>query len=84
MWVVVGYAAAMLAGVAVRRSLEGGWRKVRKEDPPRQPASPETTWTEALLWSALTGMAVGVARVIARRGAASGWRRATGRWPENL
>lgn len=78
-WTAVSAGTAALAGVLARKSLEQGWRRVAGREPPRNPASSDTPWREALVWGGLTGLGVGVARVAARRGAASGWRRIVGR-----
>ena len=77
-------AAAVFAGIAVRKLLTAGWTKARKSAPPANPAAPETTWPEALAWTAATGIAVGIARLVATRGAAAGWRKATGVLPPGL
>lgn len=83
-WKVVGAAAAFAAAAATRSLLESGWRRARRADPPANPESPSTGWGEALTWAALTGMAVGIARMVAARSAAASWQRATGELPPGL
>jgi len=83
-WKVGATAAAVFAGIAVRKLLTAGWTKARRSAPPANPAAPETTWPEALAWTAATGIAVGIARLVATRGAAAGWRKATGVLPPGL
>lgn len=75
---------AVLAGIVVRKLLITGWRKTRHSDPPANPAAAGTGWPDALAWTAATGVAVGVARLVAERGAAEGWRRMTGALPPGL
>ena len=83
-WRALGLVAAVLAASVTRKALDSAYKSVRGSDPPANPASPETTWGEAVMWAALTGVAIAVARMVAARGAAAGWRRATGSLPPGL
>jgi len=78
---LVGAGSAMVAGAAMSGLIEGGWRAVRREEPPIDPESAATSWGKAVAWTALTGVLVSVAQLAARRGAAAGWKRVTGRRP---
>ena len=78
---LVGAGSAMAAGAAMSGLIEGGWRAVRREEPPVDPESSTTSWGKAAVWTALTGVLVSVAQMAARRGAAAGWKRVTGRRP---
>ena len=80
-WMLVGAGSAMAAGAAMSGLIEGGWRAVRHEEPPIDPESSTTSWGKAMAWTALTGVLVSVAQLAARRGAAAGWQRVTGRRP---
>lgn len=84
MWKVVGTGAAVLGATLARNALTAGWRRATDEDPPANPASPTTNWGEAVTWAAITGLVIGVARMIATRGAAEQWRRRTGSLPPGL
>ncbi len=77
-WKVVAGIAGAAAAVIVTKVLNLVWAKARPDPPPENPADPETGWGEALLWTAATGIGMGVARMIAQRGAAMGWQKATG------
>ena len=83
-WKLAAGGAAVVAGIAVRNVLMATWRAVMKNEPPNNPADPATSWGEALAWTAVTGLAVGIARMVASRGAAAGWQRATGSLPPGL
>lgn len=83
-WKVVGLAFAIPAGIAARKALDAAWKKARKSDPPANPATPGTTWTEALLWAAVSGVAYAAARLVAARGAAAAWRSLTGSLPPGI
>jgi hypothetical protein len=65
----------------VKRALDAGWRAATSEDPPDKPESLKIGWKEALLWTAVSAVVVGVAELTARRGAALGWRQVTGKRP---
>ena len=83
-WKIVAGLSGLLAGLAARRVLMLGWRTFRDNDPPSNPASMRTTWAEAIAWSIASGVTLGVARLIAQRGAAEAWRAATGTYPEDM
>ena len=80
-WMLVGAGSAMAAGAAATGLIEGGWRTIRDEEPPIDPDASTTSWGKAVAWSAITGVLVSVAQLAARRGAAAGWTRVTGRKP---
>lgn len=64
--------------------LAGAWRKTRHEEPPENPASPSTTWSDALAWAAVSGIGLGVARLVAQRGAAAAWQASTETLPAQV
>jgi hypothetical protein len=84
MWKLAATGAAVVAGVAVRSALMSLWRAVMKNEPPNNPADPATGWGEAIAWTAATGLAVGVARMLGTRGAAAGWQKYMGTLPPGL
>lgn len=83
-WRVMGGLAAVLAGVAVRRALMGGWKLVTGNAPPANPENPSTAWREAAGWAIASGVAVGLARLLAARKAAEYYRRSTGHLPPGM
>ena len=83
-WKVVGLTAGLAAAAATRAALTAAWRTTKHDDPPANPAAPGTSWGEGLTWAASTGVALGVARLVAQRGAAAGWQAATGSLPPGL
>jgi hypothetical protein len=80
-WTLAAGGAAVAGAIAARKVLRLGWRIFVQTDPPDNPADPTVSWQEALVWTALTGAVVGVARLLAQRAASSGWERATGHSP---
>jgi hypothetical protein len=83
-WKLVGLGSGLAAAMVTRKALTAAWRGAKKEDPPANPASPSTSWPEAVVWATATGVALGVARLVAQRGAAAGWKAATGSLPPGL
>jgi hypothetical protein len=78
---LVGAGSAMAAGAAMSGLIEGGWRAIRDEEPPVDPDASTTSWSKAVAWATITGVLVSVAQLAARRGAAAGWTRVTGKKP---
>jgi hypothetical protein len=83
-WRAIGMASGLAAGAVVRKALTAGWQRTQGTDPPANPASPRTTWAEALGWAAASGVTLAVARLVAQRGAAEAWRASTGSYPPGL
>ncbi len=78
----------IVTGVVTRKIsmvvLDKVWRKTKKTEPPADPASPGTPWVEALTWAAASGVAVGVGRLVATKGAATAKLKLTGQVPEGM
>lgn len=83
-WMIVGTFSALGAGVLAQMLVGRGWRRYTGKAPPKNPAGAETSWLEALLWTAVIGLVGGVARLVARRAAASVWRLRTGAYPPGM
>ena len=83
-WKVTATASSLLAARLTAKAVTSGWKKVKRSDPPANPAAPSTGWGEAVGWAAASGVAVALARLAARRGAAGAWRKATGHLPPGL
>jgi hypothetical protein len=75
------YAAAMGASALASRGANQGWKMVRREHPPLNPASRKTSWKAALTFAAITGAVGAVAGVASRRAVAGAWRAKVGRLP---
>lgn len=66
-WLVVSGLAAAAASFLTRIVLKRGWNATTGEDPPLNPASRETAWTEAIVWTVATSVVAGLSRLAARR-----------------
>ena len=84
LWKAVGSLSGVVAGWATRALLRAGWRRTKGGDPPANPASPSTGWSEAIIWATASGVAIAVTRLVAQRGAAEAWRATTGKYPAGL
>ena len=83
-WNGVANGAAIAAVMVTRPAVERLWTAVFRREPPGNPASRDTTWTDALMWALFTGAIVGVIRLIAQRAAAGAWNKARGDYPQGL
>jgi hypothetical protein len=83
-WRVLGGVSALLAGLAARKAITIGWQKASGRNPPANPATPETSWAEAVAFAVASGAAMGVARMVATRKAAGYYRRSTGHLPPGM
>lgn len=83
-WRVVGLATGLAATKATRKAMDVGWNKTRGGEPPRNPAARDTQWSEAITWAVASGIALGLARLLAARGTAKMWEKATGSLPPGL
>jgi hypothetical protein len=75
-------AAGLLAAVAARKLVSAVWRG--DAEPPLNPADRRVSWRDALSWALASALGAAVARVVALRGTAAGWERATGEVPPGL
>lgn len=83
-WNATVVAAAAVAGVAMRHAVKGSWKLASGAEPPENPAAPDVDWREAVAWSVASGVAVGLARLLARRSAAAWWEEREGHRPREL
>ena len=83
-WRIVGTLSGFAAARVTRAALDRGWRGTRGTAPPRNPAAPGTSWPEALVWAAASGLALALSQLIATRGAAAAWEHSTGHLPPGL
>ena len=83
-WKAAATISSLVAARITAKAVTGGWRTIKRSDPPANPAAPSTSWGEAIGWAAASGVAIALARLVARRGAAGAWRKATGHLPPGV
>ena len=83
-WKLMGGASAAAAASATRKAAERVYRTGIGEAPPENPSSPQVPLRQAILWAALSGVVVGLVRLLVERTAAAAWVRARGELPPGL
>ena len=83
-WSVFSMVSAVGAAAVTRKVLDRSWKAAAGKNPPENPADPDVGFGEAVLWAAITGAAVALARMVAQRRAASYYARSTGHLPPGL
>jgi hypothetical protein len=83
-WSVVGGLSAVGGGTVAKKALHRAWKLVTGNEPPANPEHPRTTWPEAIAYALVSGAIMGVARLVARKYAATLWEKRTGALPPGL
>ncbi len=83
-WKLIGTGTGLVAGIAMAKALDATWRTATGHKPPNAPENPDIAGREALLWAAVSGMAMGIARTYATRRAAHYWVRSFGELPPGM
>ena len=84
LWTVFSLVSAFMAAAAARKGLNTSWKVATGKKPPENPADPDVGIWEAVAWATVSGVAMGVARMLAQRKAANYSARSTGHLPPNL
>jgi hypothetical protein len=84
LWKVLAALSAVVAAQAADKAITAIWRGATGAKPPTVPEDPETNWTEAVAWAALSGAVMGIARMLATRQAAQYYVKTTGELPKAL
>ena len=83
-YTLMALAATLAATMAARKALSATWKLSTGKQPPSNPEHPDVSMGEAVTWAVASGVAVGIARMLASRKAADYYRRSTGHLPSNL
>ena len=83
-WTVFSLVSAVGAGALAKKGLDKAWSIATGKQPPENPADPDVEIWEAVSWAVASGVAVGLARMLAQRKAASYYTRSTGHLPPDL
>ncbi|MBL0748129.1 DUF4235 domain-containing protein [Nocardioides baculatus] len=81
---VLSLAAALGAATVAKKGLNTSWRAATGKNPPANPADPDVSLGEAVMWAAVSGTLIGVARMLATRRAAHYYAKSTGHLPPQL
>ncbi len=83
-WSIFSLVAALLGATMARKSLTKAWQTATGKNPPANPADPDVDIWEAVLWAAVSGTAIQLARMLATRKAANYYAKSTGKLPPGL
>ncbi|HCB05681.1 MAG TPA: DUF4235 domain-containing protein [Nocardioides sp.] len=83
-WALFSLVAGLGAAALTRKLLDQSWKAAAGKNPPENPADPDVSFGEAVLWASITGAAVALARMLAQRRAANYYKRSTGQLPPGL
>lgn len=84
LWKVLATGSAVVAGILTARLLDATWKTATGHKAPNKPEHPDLDAREAIAWAAVSGMAIGIAKVFAARKAANYWVKSTGRLPPGM
>ncbi|HET8981680.1 MAG TPA: DUF4235 domain-containing protein [Pedococcus sp.] len=82
-WRVLGTGSAVVAGILANKVVTELWKHSGRDEI-LDPRDPRTPAREAIIFAALTGLAVGAARVVVTRKAASYFAKSTGHLPKPM
>ena len=83
-WTVFSLVSALGAAALAKKAIDRAWTIATGKKPPENPADPDVDIWEAVAWAVASGTAIGLARMIAQRRAASYYARSTGHLPPDL
>jgi Protein of unknown function (DUF4235) len=83
-WTLFSLVSALLAAAAAKKALNSTWRAATGKNPPQNPADPDVDVWEAVLWAAVSGTIIGLARMLAQRKAAGYYVKSKGELPPQL
>ena len=83
-WTVFSLVAALGAAAIAKKGLNTSWRAATGKKPPENPADPDVDVWEAVLWAAVSGTLVALARMFAQRKAAGYYLKSKGELPPQL
>ncbi|MBC9731960.1 DUF4235 domain-containing protein [Nocardioides marmotae] len=83
-WSAFSLVSALGAAALAKKGLDKAWQLATGRQPPENPADPDVELREAVAWAIASGVAVGLARMLAQRRAASYYARSTGHLPPEL
>ena len=83
-WSIFSLAAALGAAAVAKKGITGTWRAATGKNPPANPADPDVGMGEAVVFAAVSGTLIGVARMLAARRAAGYYAKSTGHLPPQL
>jgi hypothetical protein len=81
LWRLVGAGSALIAGQVIKYGMQKGYKVARGASPPTTPWRKGTGLRSALMWTAVSAVAISLGEVLAEQAAGAGWKRVTGKQP---
>jgi hypothetical protein len=81
---IMAMASALLGAAVARKILTIGWKAATGKEPPANPEHPDVTWGEAASWAVVSGVVVGLVKLVAQRQVAATWHLASGELPPGM
>jgi len=79
----LGMLFSVLGGLAASALFKRLWRAVTGEDEAPEAIDKDFGWTEVLIAATVQGAIFGLVKAAIDRGGATGYRKLTGRWPDD-
>jgi hypothetical protein len=79
----LGMLFGVLGGVAASALFKRIWRAATGEDEAPTATDKDFSWTEVLIAATVQGAIFGLVKAAIDRGGATGYRKVTGRWPDD-
>ncbi|MDQ6688107.1 MAG: DUF4235 domain-containing protein [Actinomycetota bacterium] len=83
-WAIFSLVSALLGAAVAKKTLNSSWKAATGKNPPDNPADPDVDVREAVMWAAVSGTLVALARMFAQRRAANYYAKSTGHLPPGL
>lgn len=74
--------ASVVGGLAATAAFNKLWMAITGERDAPDPADPDRKWSEVVSAAAVQGAVFGGVKAVVDRGAATGFKKATGKWPK--
>ncbi|MBR7744704.1 DUF4235 domain-containing protein [Phycicoccus sp. BSK3Z-2] len=81
-WKLLGTGGPILAGILATKAVNAVWAKAGQDE--INPKNPDAPVVKALAYAAIMGLAVGAARTLTERKAASYYRNSSGHLPKEI
>jgi hypothetical protein len=79
----LGLLFGALGGVAASTIFRKVWQKATGEDEPPSATDKDLSWREVLIAATIQGAIFGLVKAAIDRGGATGYRKLTGKWPDD-
>ena len=83
-WTAFSLVAVLGTAAVAKKVLNSSWKAATGKNPPANPADPDVEVKEAVVWAAVSGALIGLARMFAARRAAGYYAKSTGHLPPGL